>query len=831
MTIAEFIRQRRTVLGLSLREAARTIKTSPAYLSRIETGKAPASNAVLRRVARALETSEDELLLLAGRLPPALKKAAEDKPYEFARTLSRMTQMRVSETAAAYSVPLVVPDARRAIENSFPFDKISDIAEMESWRKEVYRPIYYLHKWWARRLGSVFRAAIIGAAVPHWASVADLFYEPVQFPGLVVFDPFMGSGTTIGEAVKLGCTAVGCDINPVAYRAVRAALGPMNRAAIEHWFSVLEKRVGNRIRAWYRSKDRQGRPCDVLYYFWVKCLPCPECGKSTDLFSSFVFAHHADASRHPTVRIICPQCESILDSTDDRERVKCTYCGLQFDPRHGWAKRTTAICKYCGTEFPIARTILGTGRAPEHRMYAKLVLRPDGGKEYLGITDDDRALFERASAQLRSSDRGIPRVEIADGHNTRQILNYGYRSWSDCHNDRQLLALALLAEAIREIEDPTCRDAFAMLFSGVLEFNNMFASYKGEGTGAVRHMFAHHILKPERMPIEANVWGTPASSGSFSTLYRSRLLRAIDYRDAPFEVAIVHDGNRRTGKKVMGVSPPIRNRVCEIREGMTLSPGSVYLACGDSAQIKLRDGSVDLVVTDPPFFDNVHYSELADFFYVWQQQYFDDAPGSGTWTTRRKEEVQDACADSFSAKLERVFAECCRVLRDDGLLVFSYQHSREDGWSALASAVAGAGFSFVQSQPVKAEMSVAAPKSQANEPTDLDMLMVCRKRGHDRRPMVSVSGALAEGVRQALVCVVKFNLGGRRLSRPDVRATLLSRLLVGLSAGRTAAELRGALDDAATEARSAANDIWANQSPVVRPSPWSRTQQLSFASV
>ena len=56
-------------------------------------------------------------------------------------------------------------------------------------------------------------------------------------------------------------------------------------------------------------------------------------------------------------------------------------------------------------------------------------------------------------------------------------------------------------------------DALLTLFSGVLEFNNMFASYKGEGTGAVRHMFSHHILKPERTPIEANVWGTPKSSG------------------------------------------------------------------------------------------------------------------------------------------------------------------------------------------------------------------------------------------------------------------------------------------------------------------------------
>jgi hypothetical protein len=73
--------------------------------------------------------------------------------------------------------------------------------------------------------------------------------------------------------------------------------------------------------------------------------------------------------------------------------------------------------------------------------------------------------------------------------------------------------------------DEQTRDALHTLFSGVLEFINMFASYKGEGTGAVRHMFAHHILKPERIPIEANVWAprrVPARSHSLSQSVAAR---------------------------------------------------------------------------------------------------------------------------------------------------------------------------------------------------------------------------------------------------------------------------------------------------------------------
>jgi len=119
---------------------------------------------------------------------------------------------------------------------------------------------------------------------------------------------------------------------------------------------------------------------------------------------------------------------------------------------------------------------------------------------------------------------------------------------------RRYAALLALAECYRGFAptaksqrryaaDESQRRALSTLFSGVLEFNNLFASYKGEGTGAVRHMFSHHILKPERMPIEANLWGTLKSSGSFSNLFRSRLLRAIDYRRDPTELTL--DGASR----------------------------------------------------------------------------------------------------------------------------------------------------------------------------------------------------------------------------------------------------------------------------------------------
>ena len=109
-----------------------------------------------------------------------------------------------------------------------PFEFISHLAERESWRKEVHRPIYHVHKWWAKRLGSVFRGILLGSMLPEAADLSAGFYKTFAYRDTTVFDPFMGSGTTIGEAHKLGFIAIGRDINPVAVEAVRTALGPMD---------------------------------------------------------------------------------------------------------------------------------------------------------------------------------------------------------------------------------------------------------------------------------------------------------------------------------------------------------------------------------------------------------------------------------------------------------------------------------------------------------------------------------------------------------------------------------------------------------------------------
>jgi len=288
-------------------------------------------------------------------------------------------------------------------------------------------------------------------------------------------------------------------------------------------------------------------------------------------------------------------------------------------------------------------------------------------------------------------------------------------------------------------------------------------------------------------------------SGSFSTLFKSRLLRAIEYHEAPFELEIERTNGSSKGRRVFGGSAPFSGRV-ETKWPPVSRPTdrAIHLSCGSSAATGLAAASVDLVVTDPPFFDNVHYSELADFFFAWQQ--LGPSPFVGKLlTTRHAEEVQDASAGQFAAKLRAVFAECRRVLRKDGLLVFTYHHSRMDGWTSLADAVIGAGFSLVNCHPMKSEMSVAAPKSQAKEPIQLDIVLVCRPQCTELRKSSDTTAAFQRAVERATSKAGRLKACGLALSANDRRVILISQFLVETCAGRSAGQLSDALSGNLTD--------------------------------
>ena len=149
-----------------------------------------------------------------------------------------------------------------------------------------------------------------------------------------------------------------------------------------------------------------------------------------------------------------------------------------------------------------------------------------------------------------------------------------------------------------------------------------------------------------------------------------------------------------------------------------------------------------------------------------------------------------------------------------GCLIFTYHHSRADGWTSLAEAVVGAGFDIVNAHPLKSELSVAAPKSQAKEPIQLDVVLVCRKREVDHRRKINGRAAVREAVERGAAKALRLVSRGLTLSANDRRIIVISQFLVAACVGRSAEDLSDVLSGALTDLDLAAIRLL-DASPVV----------------
>lgn len=658
----------------------------------------------------------------------------------------------------------VVPP-QSSLESTFPAAMLSAVGTKESWRKEVYRPATSTHKWWAKRLGTVFRGILTSAVTPDGDDAASAYGSAVELAGAVVLDPFSGSGVTGVEVLKLGGRAVCFDINPVATLVQRQAMQPWDMQALTTAYAAVEAACREEVDRLHRTED--GRT--VLYYFWVATVECPNCSDLVRLFDSPVFSKNAYPKRVPKAQIVCPDCLAVQESRYDFETATCPN-GHAINQR-GAVRGQVATCRQ-GHSFRTLSAL--NGKRPAYEMYAKMVANRDGTKIYESITDWDRALYDECVELLRGlpDTAVLPRGELARGNNTDQALKWNFRQWRDFFNARQLVSLSTIATAVRDLPGPAAeREALCALFSGTLEFNNLFTSFKGEGTGAVRHMFSHHILKPERTPLEAHPWGTPQSSGAFSTLYKSRLERAHGYKAEPAD--LVDDGTDIN--RVTGLSEPLAANIADSWESFSATTGqAAYVATRNSADTDLPKASVDLVVTDPPYMDNVHYAELADFFHAWLQAMQPYKGYAQTPTTRRAGEVQHADPAEFGKAIEAVWAECARVLRPGGLLAFTFHQARISGWIQVIESLQRAGFVVTAVQPVKGEMTTSIVKAGAREPSNLDSVVVCRRA-------VDGSTNLNRSIEEALATAQKelaaLLTAGIDVGAGDIRSVVRGSLL------------------------------------------------------
>ena len=663
------------------------------------------------------------------------------------------------------------------IEQTFPLLQLNQLAEQESHNKHFYRPSTYVHKWWARRLGSVFRTIILATFLPPDEPVWEHYYQHHDFSDKTVLDPFMGGGTTVVEALRLGCKVVGCDLNPVAWWTVKRAVESVPMRELHDAFRQLEAEVAPRIRRLYRTHCHRpscGREADILNVLWVNEAACASCGSRVPLHGSYVIDSDRDFRT-----LLCPGCGYIFTTGDKQGDATCPACHHGFNPRRGPAGKVNFTCPTCSQTQPILKAAQREEGPFPRRMYAILYLCPVHGRDMKAPDEEDRANFLDAVQQFEREKGNllVPRSAVPCGNNTRYLLNYNYTHWHMLFNERQLLALSWLLKGILQVRNERAREALVGLFSYCLDYNTIFATYNGR-SGGVRGLFAYHAFVIPTELLENNVWGAGKNSGSFSGVYARKMKQAQAFRDAPCERRMLPSGGTR---KVPIPGERIDARfAANFEELVNSQDRNTFLLCRSSEDLPIPTGSVDAVVTDPPYFNNVQYSELADFFYVWlrlalKDKYSHFAP---ELTPKISEIVEnpDQGKDTrfFLEGLARVFEECHRVLKDKGALVFTFHHREPEAWGTVLGAVLDAGFYISALYPVQAERAFSL-HIRDKEAIEYDAIIVCRKRlgdGHISWEQLEdqIHFQAAETLRQ-------LQATGQGLSRADISVIVLGKCL------------------------------------------------------
>jgi adenine-specific DNA methylase len=311
--------------------------------------------------------------------------------------------------------------------------------------------------------------------------------------------------------------------------------------------------------------------------------------------------------------------------------------------------------------------------------------------------------------------------------------------WADLYPQRQLGVLLSAARELSEMKiDERIRDRLMLCVAGATEMPGHICRWD-RFNPKVFEGLANHRYSFDGLAVEPN---------PIAVVGRGSLARRISASVAAARWLIANISPRRN----------IAYRTSHARGKSAAKADAVTIVIGSSERILLPDKSVSLILTDPPYFDSVHYGELSSLFLAWTPA-FGIARRAGRFIPRKEAVPQNNSRQSESeyvSKLCAIFGECARILKDDGKLVLTFHSRNLRAWSALARALTASGFKIVALATAETENGSDHAKRGKNSFVS-DLLLECRlasgrhtftmhgrPRSPEQRELFHVGAAMAE---------------------------------------------------------------------------------------
>lgn len=369
---------------------------------------------------------------------------------------------------------------------------------------------------------------------------------------------------------------------------------------------------------------------------------------------------------------------------------------------------------------------------------------PYNGRFFKPVTKDD---IRRQNASILEWEKRSqtdladywPKSELPYGFMTHMnnggLPNHGYTHWHKMFNERQLLVMSLLLKSIDladEYGDAT-KEFVLGAFLRFLQHQNMLCFWDAK-QDCVAPSLSNSNFHPKSTLVENSTFlnvGRGNWNSSKETIYD-----AISWKENPRELV--------ANERLADIAPDLAKRTSGKSEKIALgdkmkSTSSIF--CGSSTELNhIESGSIDLVVTDPPFGGLLHYSELADFFYVWLRlvlkvkypNYF-----SSDYTPKTLEAVANKARhpEDPNGFYQRLLSECWkeanRILKPGGILSFTFHHSEDEPWVQVLESLFDSGFYLEATFPIRSDDTKgqgAKPGTFGSQTIEYDIIHVCRKR-------------------------------------------------------------------------------------------------------